>query len=214
MPWSLALVKTLFFRCGPTTIAGLIVPVVIDAVDAMFGRGAVAHISQEVLEGVTPALADRNPAATVPRPVFTLRVCAAIDHMSPRSIFRGTPLSSACMTMLQTCLCRPFSLQTAAALRMSGLEVVSGCNCFSAAITSTSPDGLFFPIGAPSRESLYDSQTTEPQGHQVKGFHGASISRMWPTLGRAGLGSMAAGGRRTGGAAMSDVLAARPGAPW
>jgi hypothetical protein len=73
---------------GPPTVSGLVVSVIVDAVDAVLRGGTRPHVGQEVLEVVTPALADTNTAPAVLRVSRVTRIQASASHIPPRRDLR------------------------------------------------------------------------------------------------------------------------------
>jgi hypothetical protein len=67
----------LFWR-SPPAIARLVVAIIVDAIEGGAG-GARAHVSGEVREGLTPSVANDNPAATVAVP-FAVGLGVATTH--------------------------------------------------------------------------------------------------------------------------------------
>src|SRR5579859_11850 len=79
-----ALVLALFARGGPTAVAWLVVPVVVDPINGPTSR-AFAHVGEKVLERV-PALAHRDPATAVVVVGDVAGISAPIKHVFPRPV--------------------------------------------------------------------------------------------------------------------------------
>src|ERR1700674_1542412 len=87
-------VRGLLFRGRPTAIAGLIVPIVVDAVDRMLIR-ARPHVGKEAFKAgqatltAAPAGTDRDAATAVVGEMIAVPIGAASHHAAPRDIFRA-----------------------------------------------------------------------------------------------------------------------------
>jgi len=94
-------VQGLFAPGGPATVPGLVVPVVVRvSVEGVRWRRPTAHVSQEVLEGVAPARADRDAAASVAGPLARVRVRTALSHAGPDSVFGRPFLTMASLSVI------------------------------------------------------------------------------------------------------------------
>lgn len=96
MVWTFAWapVSVLLGLCGPSTVAGFVVPVIVDAVECPAER-PWSHVREEVLERVHPSLTDGDSAASVVLPVPGVRISAALAHGGPTVKFRGGSTASA-----------------------------------------------------------------------------------------------------------------------
>ena len=74
---------------GPSTVIGSVIPIVVDAVDGVLWRWAIAHICEERLKGFQPSFADRDPSTSVPREVFAGHSRATINHVRPNLKLTG-----------------------------------------------------------------------------------------------------------------------------
>ena len=79
-----AAIGVLFRRGGPSTVARLVVAVIVNTINRFSNRW-FAHIGQKVLE-LLPSFADSNAAAAVSAPVSVLWVGASVAHASPARI--------------------------------------------------------------------------------------------------------------------------------
>jgi hypothetical protein len=102
--------------------------------------GFWAHVAREHLE-IVSARVNRNAAATVVGIAFVLRVVAAATHLRPRQI-SGRLLSAAGMSMGGVPLSRPFSISTAAVLRVTAIEIRADRDCLVVAIARAEPTHL------------------------------------------------------------------------
>lgn len=73
---------------SPTAVARLVIAVVVNALDCMERRRALAHIGKECTESLSPAFANRDPAPSVPTPSLAIGFVAALNHCYPHRIFR------------------------------------------------------------------------------------------------------------------------------
>jgi len=75
------------FSGSPAAVAGFVVAVVVDAVDAIAVAWTLSHICKKVSE-IIPSLAKSNTSPTVTTPVLIGRIRAAPTSVKPRTIFR------------------------------------------------------------------------------------------------------------------------------
>ena len=82
-------VSLLFLARGPATVILVVVAIVIDAVDTMFG-GSFAHISDKSRQtsGAAPLVTDSDAASAVAIPLRVRLVVTAVDHIVPAMIER------------------------------------------------------------------------------------------------------------------------------
>lgn len=123
---------------GPSTVAALIVPVVVDAVDGSSRAGPWSHVGIEGGE-VEPAGAHRDSAATIVLELTVVGVAASVLHLRPRLVFWGLlhPVLAASLPARDSHL----SPETSAALALPGIE--HGCpdNTYASACTAHGPRG-------------------------------------------------------------------------
>lgn len=79
--------ENLFLSRRPAAVAGLVVSVVVDAIQRVFSGWLRPHVGVEGCEVIPPAFADRDAAATVVGPLRRPRVQAAALHRIPGSVF-------------------------------------------------------------------------------------------------------------------------------
>ncbi len=84
----LALVVVLLKACRPTAIVRFIVPVIVDAVDAVLRRRARTHVGIEICE-VVPSLTDLDPAPAIVGELVIGGVDAALADATPDAPFGG-----------------------------------------------------------------------------------------------------------------------------
>ena len=70
----------------PTTIAGFVVAVIIDSVDAMRRRRLASHIGEKVGVAFAPPFTDFNPARSIPFIRFDMWYFTSSDHRLPSII--------------------------------------------------------------------------------------------------------------------------------
>ena len=95
----LSTISGLLFGGSPSTVAGLIVAIVVDAIQGL-PLWARPHVLKERFKAVLPALADANAPSAPERELRRVRVETAILHRLPRPIGLATA-SFAGKSMLQ-----------------------------------------------------------------------------------------------------------------
>lgn len=158
-----AAIACLLLLRGPSTVAGLVMPVRVDAIQAVSSAGATPHVLEEGLVGVQPALADSNASAAVVGPLRCLRIRTTIAHVSPRDIF-GERAWEQRVAVPAMGLGRAFALKTSAAAVLPQGEIAAANVNDGAALTAASPRRLPAKIrGA----ATYDGQPVEDARSQV-----------------------------------------------
>ena len=76
----------LFGPCGPTTVTGLVTPVVVHPFDGMLGARPWAKVSVKGSKGLLPFFANRNTSATIVLVGLRQRIRAALKNVDPRRI--------------------------------------------------------------------------------------------------------------------------------
>ena len=74
--------------CGPVTVLGTVVSVVVLAINRVLWRRATPHVSEEVLVD-TPTWTDFNSTSAVVFPTRTLRASAPCIHPHPDDVLRS-----------------------------------------------------------------------------------------------------------------------------
>ena len=74
--------QRLFFLRAPLTVFGLVVSIVVDAVEAVFGRRTTSHVGKKVFVNL-PSLAKGNASASVTFPVFVFGIRATASQRAP-----------------------------------------------------------------------------------------------------------------------------------
>jgi hypothetical protein len=72
----------------PSAILRLVWAVIVYSAER-FSRWALAHVGEELCEGVFPSIANGDPAATIRREFVVPRVQASLLHGSPRLVLSG-----------------------------------------------------------------------------------------------------------------------------
>ncbi len=83
-PASFGGVAALDFLASPTAVGGLVVPVIVDAVQRSVRR-ALAHVGKKIVEQL-PRLAKGYAFSAVMLPAIVFRVGASLDHGGPRTV--------------------------------------------------------------------------------------------------------------------------------
>lgn len=83
-------IANLRFAGGPSDVAGLVVPVVVDPVEGEIGVRFPAHVGKEVFKR-KPSVADGDAPASVVCVLFPVGVVDAHQHPLPRHVFGGAP---------------------------------------------------------------------------------------------------------------------------
>ena len=110
-------VSLLGIPISPAAIPGLVIALAPDAIQSKPIWG-LAHISEEVLERVEPALANLNAASAVEPELFRFRVVAALLHPAPRIVGAGI-FGPASMPVRALPLSRTFAGEAPARLRIA-----------------------------------------------------------------------------------------------
>jgi len=146
-------IVSLLFRCRPFAIAGFIVAVIVDAVNAKSFR-SIAHVIVEVLERIKPPIANLNAPASVSRIILALSGNASLLHSKPDIVDGGARLSMGGICYIS--FCRGLGFKTPARFSATSSERVSSYDGIASTVTNAQPRSSFF------REvSRYYSKTVE-----------------------------------------------------
>lgn len=89
-----AAVSDLLGSRGPAAIAGLIVAIIVDAVQLMLGAWRSADVGEKRFKTRAPPLTNTDASASVPRIAADTRICAAGNHHPPcPPLFRAVLVS-------------------------------------------------------------------------------------------------------------------------
>jgi hypothetical protein len=75
-------VTSLFGLSRPTTIAGLVISVIVNSIQRKLGRRTLSHVGKKVLK-LMPSLTDSNASSAIAVEPRLVRVFAAIEHVAP-----------------------------------------------------------------------------------------------------------------------------------
>lgn len=84
----LATIFRLFRSCRPAHVAGLVVAIVVDAINRAIWRRAPADVGEKGIKRGVPLFANTNPTTAVVQPCFIVRIFTAVFHMAPCPVFR------------------------------------------------------------------------------------------------------------------------------
>lgn len=135
---------------GPSAIFRLVVPVVVDAIDAQIQARLVAHIRDEVLEVMAPSIADRNSTSSVIGEVCNVRIGASVDHGVPGAVLTpirrsSEAISSTGVSVRDVVSSHLLSVVAAAACRRSIREAATDDLSCGSAIAAARPGCLSVP---------------------------------------------------------------------
>jgi len=126
----------LLLACGcPAAIAGFVVTVVIDTVDA-HAFGSFSHVGKEVCK-VVPPLAHTDPSRTILREFVVCGIFTTTNHRLPRIVNRAVAL-----TVLGISCDEPFSVNATAACGFATREALAENCSLVPALAATKPFGL------------------------------------------------------------------------
>ncbi len=164
------MISSLFFFRHPSTIPGLVVTVIVNAIYLKAER-AFAHVQQKCSKISAPFFSYAHSPAAVVSVRGVSRSVASIDHTSPDFIGRRffTPV-----TMTMFCVARNslFRVPAAAAFADASNEIVTDYRSFGTAFTATSPNCL--PVGMGKADN---GPSKKCHSSKVVSFHTAAYSR-------------------------------------
>jgi len=123
----------LLFCSRPAAISRRVVAIIVDAVDGIAGFFR-PHVGEEIFE-FKPAFANFDPASAVSVVAANIRVGAALDHASPRSI-SWTNFVKSCLSVNYFV---SFSKQTTARARVTCFKITGSDNSLFPAFATTQP---------------------------------------------------------------------------
>jgi len=124
----------------PSAIRGLIVSVIVNAIERKFGRWLTADVEKKILEPISPSLADCYSSPAIVPPVFICGARTALNHSCPGSIFRRhIPPAGFAMFQAANAKFPQFAKEATATHRVSSCQ--SGCKNgrLSSTFTQTPP---------------------------------------------------------------------------
>lgn len=168
-------IVVLLLACGPITVAGLIVSVVVPPVDAMESRWAPPHVGEEVLERV-PAFAHFDTASPIVSILLMPWIQTATFHLRPSSVLGGV---RATIRTLSVCSRRLASFNSKSATKAAARA------CVARAQVVGHDGDLFATIAMAMPRKLAANalwgfrkygETTETFSDEINGEHGAACS--------------------------------------
>jgi hypothetical protein len=143
--------------------------VIIDALNGVTRFRPRSNVFEERSERVLPALADGNSSPAVVRKILRVRIQTTSPQVQPYLIFRRVALAVRALSARQD-LAGQQSLCAAATLRMPVAEARTPDHCFSAAVTTTTPQTKSLVRFSPRRPKHH--QPTKPlPGHVREAAH-------------------------------------------
>jgi hypothetical protein len=143
--------------------------VIIDALNGVTRFRPRSNVFEERSERVLPALADGNSSPAVVRKILRVRIQTTSPQVQPYLIFRRVALAVRALSARQD-LAGQQSLCAAATLRMPVAEARTPDLCFSAAVTTTTPQTKSLVRFSPRRPKHH--QPTKPlPGHVREAAH-------------------------------------------
>jgi len=161
-PYIVPFVSSLFFTGRPLTVVWGVVSLIINTVNRMFFGGSITHIRQEVLK-LTPSIAHGNSPAAITRVRFIIGICAALNNMRPRSVFRSASKS-------MRSFFRFINLQTATGLRRTIGKAGAVYNNIRTALTFAKPSesAVFIPLNRYKSNESTEYQTSNIESIWMK----------------------------------------------
>jgi hypothetical protein len=132
-----ATIPSLLRSCGPTHVAGLVVPVIVDAIERVRGRRTWTHVREEGLEGLSPRATHANPAGAV------VAICSMRPRVAP--LLGALPRSilwRPSQSMLASAVALGVALCAAAAMAGAAPERRRGSRHDGAAVAATTPEEM------------------------------------------------------------------------
>lgn len=171
-----AAIVVLLMTGGPAHIPGLVVPVIVDAVDAVELRGAASNVSQEVLEA-RPAGTDFDASTAIVRELLVPWIVAAVPQLGPSAVLRcflsiGTLAmpSAGCPTSDTK-----FTAKAPTGSCLPRAQKVAQHHHLCTAVTSTDP--LHLPASMSFSVRMKNSEATATLIRHVSGQHGPSHAK-------------------------------------
>ena len=134
---SFAAVLRLFLRSRPSTVLLAVVPIIINSVYGSTLR-AFPHIPKEILERITPLIADRNIASAPILKPNSIGIIASLFHSSPRVV----SWAFMSMSMLKSAFRCFLISQASTRQRSTDAEVVLPDFFYFTAFTSANPEPI------------------------------------------------------------------------
>lgn len=159
-----ATVVCLFCSCSPSAVSGLIIPVVVDAVNGIIKAGAFPHIVAECLERIKPAIAYRYSTFPVAVKASCKWAKASVFHRLPR--FVSHPVVATVRNAPFPRNIKGEASATSASVANRLISQIGACSkAFSSARASTSPND---EVSCVSPRERNDGQPAECLPCEVK----------------------------------------------
>lgn len=129
-------IPRLLFLRSPAHIAGLVITIIVDAINRVIFRRLAAHVFQERAVTILPSLTDGNPASAIVCEAWKIRVEASLQHHSPAMIFRRAVSFFIVAMFYPSCSVR-FCVQASAASVISRTHIIGAYDFRVAAIALT-----------------------------------------------------------------------------
>lgn len=142
------LVPGLHRRGRPTTIAALVMPIHIDAVEGGSFR-SLAHVGQKVREVCAPLWRHPDAATAVVRETFCIWVLAPVYSTAPCVVFGGKSSNACAVAKLN--FADRFAERTSTALAVTGSQLLRFRHRFSSAIADAMPRRMLELVGWSAR---------------------------------------------------------------
>lgn len=153
--------------CGPSAVRGLVIPVVVDAVQCQ-PFWPTAHVSEKMLKRIAPPIANSNSSSAIVAIVLVCAVVAASIHGSPSDVFGrdAADAGSAMRGVRQSSLPNAFLVEAPATLSR-GAQRIGVNNRPIAAIAQAHPEHPRPCMGGAS----LDKQASKPLPCEFKRSH-------------------------------------------
>ncbi len=92
-PLPVITIYILDFSSRPAAISGLVIAVVVDAINGMISGRSRPHVGEKIFERIRPSLADSNSTTAIETVVLIVGVVAAAFNALPAGVFSSTALS-------------------------------------------------------------------------------------------------------------------------
>ncbi len=131
-------------RC-PSAILGRIIPLIVDALDAATWGGFSAHIREEILKRMNPAITNSYPSAAIIGILFVIGIVTTLLHRPPGMIFRRG--AHAMRTAQPAC----FLFTDTTTIRRSSISQGCAAHDFDSTTIATAFPKVFRKAGPPNK---------------------------------------------------------------
>lgn len=138
----LSLISVLFGIGRPSAIIRGVRSIVVDTVKTMFGRGAWAHVGEEILKAVFPAITDGNAASSPIGVIFSGGIETPFFHALPCVVFGCVSSSMFSGGFVRGLYCI-FLAPTTTTNRVAALQIRNIDDNFFAAVANATPVNSF-----------------------------------------------------------------------